>query len=384
MRVGEGGSQVHRRERQTPCVASLPGHPQPRGRQLSRGAAANASPAAHASLASIAQPHVGGGKPAFVLQTPLFPRLAGHLDHPPPLVLRLAVLHRLQRVAQRVQLFKRPKLVSGLPVGDGLDGRHHGGGAARPDLAEGLELLPEQRPLLDGDAHVPGDVHQHTVGDGWKDGRCPRCHVRARRGDANQVGDRELLHVLVFIAVEVECGAEAVRLGVLERQQVGGVVTAGLDVPRSLGRRAVKFSHDLGVDALDWPLAKVVSDRYNRDHELKLGAGLQTQHGRRANQKGTDVQGAAGAVRWNVLCIGAHGPVYCFDEQHGRHRRHHQPIGAAAEPLGVCPEVADTDLAVLAAEGLATLKERHAVVKHARVHVQVHVRIADEPPRVPR
>eukprot|EP00962_Isochrysis_galbana_P030205 scaffold9774_cov143-Isochrysis_galbana.AAC.1 len=76
--------------------------------------------------------------------------------------------------------------------------------------------------------------------------------------------------------------------------------------------------------------------------------------------------------------------LYCFDEQHGRHRRHHQPIGAAAEPLGVCPEVADTDLAVLAAEGLATLKERHAVVKHARVHVQVHVRIADEPPRVPR
>jgi hypothetical protein len=51
-----------------------------------------------------------------------------------------------------------------------------------------------------------------------------------------------------------------------------------------------------------------------------------------------------------------------FNEEHGGHWRHHETVGAAPESLGVCPEVAHADLAVLAAKGLAALEERHAIM----------------------
>mmetsp|Transcript_6894 Transcript_6894/g.22045 ORF Transcript_6894/g.22045 Transcript_6894/m.22045 type:complete len:297 (+) Transcript_6894:124-1014(+) len=254
---------------------------------------------------------------------------ARHLHHPAPLVLRLAVLHRLQPLAQLVERLEAAELVLALDVGDGPDRRDDGGGAARANLAEGLELAPLERALLDGDAPILGDRHEHLVRDGGQDRARARRDVLSVFVNAKQVGDGKLLDVLVLARVEVEGGAVALALGVLERQQVGRVVAPRLDVARPLWRRAVELGHDLGVDPLDRALPKVVAHRDDRDEEGELGAGLQPEDGRRADQERPDVERAARAVRRHVLRVCAHRPVHRLNKELRRHRRHDEAVGAA-------------------------------------------------------
>ena len=132
------------------------------------------------------------------------------------LVLRLAVLHLLQLHAQLVEDVELVELVLALGVGDAGDGRHDGGCAARADLLEGGQLAELDGPVLHLEAVVARELHEHLVGDRREDGARARGDVRAARADAEEVGDGELLNVLPLLAVEVERGAEALPLRLLQ------------------------------------------------------------------------------------------------------------------------------------------------------------------------
>mmetsp|Transcript_40281 Transcript_40281/g.106696 ORF Transcript_40281/g.106696 Transcript_40281/m.106696 type:complete len:234 (+) Transcript_40281:647-1348(+) len=201
------------------------------------------------------------------------------LAHPAVAVLLLAQLDCYQRIPKLVQHLELAKLMLCCAVCDRPNRHADSGRAARANLLEVQDLLPGNIARLHLDPLVARDLHQHLVRDRWQDRARRWRHVRTFGRDPEEIGHRELLDILLLLGVEVQCGAEARRLGNLQRQQVGRVVAARLHVASaSWSSTVVVLAHDC-MHALHRAVAEVISDGRNRDVELELRARLQAENG---------------------------------------------------------------------------------------------------------
>ena len=237
---------------------------------------------------------------------------------------------------------------------DLADGRDHSRRTASTNLIERRQLLDGNVALLDGQAHILGDLTQAHIGDRRQD--------RTREGsnvltllDTEEVGSAALLDILTLGSVEIDHVSEALIVRLNARVDRCGVVTARLNVTRTLRSCAVVIAVDHHLNGLESTL-EVGAHRRSKDDQRVLLGRAHTQLGAGADQQRTQVERRARAIGRHKVHIHLDNLAARLDEQlDGRHG-HTEILGRALQTFTVLLDAEHTHLAVDAAIGLQALE----------------------------
>ncbi len=100
----------------------------------------------------------------------------------------------------------------------------------------------------------------------------------------------------------------------------------------------------------------------NEDHEEILVSGFHTYLSASTDEKGTEVEGCAGAVRGNEMLVEFDNLLAHFNEELGGEFGHHDAAAGALQTCSVSLDAETADLAVLATESLEAFKSLLAIV----------------------
>ena len=162
--------------------------------------------------------------------------------------------------------------------------------------------------------------------------------------------------------IEEERDGEPGLLGELGGHEGRAVVAGDLVLAHALRGGAVEILDDERGNALQ-PILVVRADGHDHDEEIVFIGGGDADLRAGADEKRTDVHGAAGFAGRDVVDVVEHDAVDGFEVHFLGDLGVEQLVSGAVHALDVFPGTEDADLSVLAAEGLHAFEAGLAVVE---------------------
>ena len=244
---------------------------------------------------------------------------------------------------------------------DRADGRNHSRRTASANLVKRRQLLDGNVALLDLQAHILGNLAQTHIGD--------RRQNRTRVGryvlallDTEEVGRATLLDILTLGSVQIEHIGKALVVRLNTRVDRCGIVTARLDVTRTLRCSAVVVAVDHHVNRLETTLEVGAHGRRKDDQRVLLG-GTNAQLRAGADQQRTQVERRTRTIGRHKIHIQLDHLATRLDEEFEGRNRHTEILGRALQTLAILVDAEHTHLAVDTAIGLQTLESLLRIVQ---------------------
>ena len=211
----------------------------------------------------------------------------------------------------RLSVLGNDEALLGVEVVDSLDGTDDGCCATCACLFEGGKFFLWNLPAFYFQTEILSKLHQALVGDAGQDAGALRGDISVVL-DAEEVGGAALVHVLLFLCVEIELAAVAKVVGHLIGTEAGCIVAADfVDACSERSRTVVLTDDDVGVCGKS--AFEVWSDGCDEDEEKVFAGGMHTYLSARADEQGTDVECGSALVWRDEALVEAHhfsAPLY--------------------------------------------------------------------------
>ena len=171
-------------------------------------------------------------------------------------------------------------------------------------------------------------------------------------------------------------------MGHIVRFEAGGIVAGHLDMSDAMGSGAVVFVKNHRAHGSQAPLV-VRSDGSDENEEDILVGRTNADLRAAADEKGTDIQRAAGAVGRHEILVGLNHSPNGVQEKILGDLGHANAAGGHGHAAGIFRGPKETHLAVATHESLEPLESRLPVVQSRGRDVQPHERLFDQSAFVP-